>query len=82
LAQVLKVMRNNGKIQDLDNFGLIVYHQQPMVTMKKPVVGEYYNLRGQKLPLYGLKHADGIVFERKIGPAGTTRERKLAAQKN
>ena len=58
-----------------------INNPQPMVIMKKPVVRGYYNLRGQKLPLCGAKHADGIVFERMIGPAGTIHERKLAAQK-
>jgi hypothetical protein len=38
---------------------------------------EYYNLRGQKLPLYGIKRTGGIVLERMIGPDGKANIRKV-----
>jgi fibro-slime domain-containing protein len=44
------------------------------LTLK--AIHEYYNLRGQKLPLYGLRHADGIVLERVIEPTGKARVQK------
>ena len=38
---------------------------------------EFYNLRGQKLLLYGITHADGIVLERVMKPDGQSeREEK------
>jgi fibro-slime domain-containing protein len=41
---------------------------QSRPTLK--AIHEYYNLRGQRLPLYGVKHADGIILERVIEPSG------------
>jgi fibro-slime domain-containing protein len=38
------------------------------LTLK--TIHEYYNLRGQKLPLYGIRHVDGIVLERIVEPSG------------
>jgi hypothetical protein len=43
---------------------------------KAKIIREYYNLRGQKLPLYGISHADGIVLERVIEPMGKVRVQK------
>lgn len=40
------------------------------VVQKSAKAIEYFNLRGQKLLLYGIHHADGIVLERVIGHAG------------
>ncbi|HUI93167.1 MAG TPA: hypothetical protein VLX68_13045 [Chitinivibrionales bacterium] len=37
---------------------------------------EYYNLRGQKLQLYGMRHVDGIVLERIAAPSGNVTVRK------
>lgn len=37
---------------------------------------EFFNLRGQKLPLYGIKHTDGILIERVIEPTGKISVRK------
>jgi hypothetical protein len=31
---------------------------------------EFFNLRGQRLPHGGIKHANGVVLERIIGPTG------------
>jgi hypothetical protein len=50
--------------------GLPIYY-------KPRVVKEFYNLRGQKLPLYGIRHADGIVLERVIAPDGKANIRKI-----
>lgn len=47
----------------------------------KELVREHYNVRGQKLSLYGTRHALGIVLEQVIGPSGTPRENKLAVPK-
>jgi hypothetical protein len=50
-----------------------------MAGPKRPVlkaIHEYYNLRGQKLPLYGIRHADGIVLERVIEPTGKVNVQK------
>jgi fibro-slime domain-containing protein len=33
-------------------------------------IREFYNLRGQKLSHYGIRHADGIVLEKVIEPSG------------
>jgi fibro-slime domain-containing protein len=43
---------------------------------KAKITHEYYNLRGQKLSHYGIRHADGIVLERVIEPAGKVSVRK------
>ena len=51
--------------------GLPVFHK-PGAAKK-----EFYNLRGQKLPLYGIRHADGIVLERIIQPDSKANFRKI-----
>ena len=48
---------------------------QNRFTLK--TIHEYFNLRGQKLPLYGIRHADGIVLERIIQPDGKANIRKI-----
>ena len=40
-------------------------------------VVEYYSLRGQKLPVYGIMHADGIILERTIESDGKSTIRKF-----
>jgi fibro-slime domain-containing protein len=55
-----------------------------MAGPKRPVlkaIHEYYNLRGQKLPLYGIRHADGIVLERVIEPTGKVSVKKTLVPK-
>jgi hypothetical protein len=49
----------------------------PTFSTPRAVKKEFYNLRGQKLPLYGIRHADGIVLERIIEPDGKTNFRKI-----
>jgi hypothetical protein len=41
---------------------------------------EFYNLRGQKLPLYGIRHTDGIVLERIIEPSEKASIRKIVPE--
>jgi fibro-slime domain-containing protein len=48
---------------------------RPVINSQR-TVREFFNLRGQKLPLYGIKHADGIVLERIIEPGGKVDMRK------
>lgn len=40
------------------------------------VIREFFNLRGQRLPHYGIRHADGIVLERVIESSGKASVRK------
>jgi|WetSurMetagenome_2_1015567.scaffolds.fasta_scaffold11700_2 fibro-slime domain-containing protein len=42
----------------------------------KKNVSEFYNLRGQRLPLYGIKRTDGLVIERVVEPTGKVTVRK------
>lgn len=41
-----------------------------MAVKTDPVMLEYFNLRGQKLPLYGIRRLDGIVLERIVETNG------------
>ena len=42
--------------------------KKSLVSGKSPATLEYYNLRGQKLRLFGNSRVEGIVLERTIGP--------------
>jgi hypothetical protein len=53
---------------------------RPIINNQK-TVREFFNLRGQKLPLYGIRHADGIVLERVIEPTGKVIVRKKLVPK-
>ncbi len=63
----LRVVQNSNKV-------INQYHQ--LTIGQKQVVREYYSLRGQKLPFYGVGHAEGIVLERIIQSDGKSTIRK------
>jgi hypothetical protein len=68
-AGTVKVMVRPGThVVSLGEFPAI---QKPKMTK------EYFNLRGQKLPVYGIRHTDGIVLERIIQPNGKANIRKI-----
>ena len=66
----------NIQVHVVSNLKLLVGRSRIFVSRKKEMA-EYYNLRGQKLPLRGIRHADGIVLERIIQPDGKANFRKI-----
>jgi fibro-slime domain-containing protein len=82
----IRLSDDSGSVPDT-----VLVDNRHFTTPVRPVVGknrlalkaihEYYNIRGQKLTRYGILHADGIVFERVIGPTGKVTLKKALLQK-
>jgi fibro-slime domain-containing protein len=67
-----------GTVKVMVRPGTKVVNPVTSSALQKPAKAtEYFNLRGQKLPLYGIRHADGIVLERIIQPDGKANFRKI-----
>jgi fibro-slime domain-containing protein len=77
----VRLSDDSGSVPDtvmVDNWHAVT-SVRPVVRPSRltvKAIHEYYNLRGQKLPLYGIRHADGIVVERIIEPTGKVKVRK------
>lgn len=78
----IRLSDDSGSVPDtvmVDNrhFATSVRPVKAQNRLALKAIHEYYNLRGQKLPLYGIRHADGIVLERVIESGGRSTIRKI-----
>jgi fibro-slime domain-containing protein len=63
-------------VNDLSTSSRLEFLSISKAREKAKTIHDFYNLRGQKLSHYGIRHADGIVLERVIESTGKVSVRK------